>query len=88
MEYAITKISTKGQIVIPTSMRKGMKKGDAFLLVRDKNNIILKDIKSLASSLGEDLKYSKRIEEAWKRYDQGKFTSMTKEAFLAELEKW
>jgi len=88
MQYAITKMSTKGQIVIPTHMRKGMKKGDEFLLVRNKDNIVLKDVKSLASNLEEDFVFSKRVDAALKRYDEGKFKSMTKDAFLAELEKW
>jgi len=88
VQYAITKMSTKGQIVIPSFMRKGMKKGDEFLLVRNKDNFVLKEVKSLASNLEEDFVFSKRVEEAWKRYDQGKFVSMTKDAFLKELEKW
>ena len=28
MDYAITRISSKGQIVIPQEMRKGLKEGD------------------------------------------------------------
>mgnify|MGYP006427725179 FL=1 len=88
MQYAITKMSKKGQIVIPSHMRKGMKKGDEFLVVRNKKDIIMKDVKSLASNLGEDLEYIKRIDKAWEDYDKGKYTSMTKEAFLAELKKW
>jgi bifunctional DNA-binding transcriptional regulator/antitoxin component of YhaV-PrlF toxin-antitoxin module len=88
MEYAITKMSSKGQIVIPSHMRKGMQKGDEFLVVQNKENIILKAVKLLAGDLEDDLEYTKRIDEAWKRYDEGKFKSMSKEAFLAELKKW
>jgi bifunctional DNA-binding transcriptional regulator/antitoxin component of YhaV-PrlF toxin-antitoxin module len=88
MEYAITKLSTKGQIVIPSHMRRGMKKGEEFLIVRNKKNIIMKSVKSLASDLEEDLEYIKRIDQAWEDYDKGKFVKMSKEAFLKELKKW
>lgn len=32
--------------------------------------------------------FAKRVEEALKRYDEGKFIEMSKEAFLKKLEKW
>lgn len=32
--------------------------------------------------------FAKRVEKAWKQYDEGKFIEMSKEAFLRKLEKW
>ena len=85
MEYAITKVSTKGQIVIPTSLRDDVEKGDEFLMIKDKGRIILKSMKSLASSLREDLAFAEEIEKAWQEYDKGKFVKKSKETFLEEL---
>jgi AbrB family looped-hinge helix DNA binding protein len=88
MDFAIAKVSTKGQIVIPSEMRAGIKKGDEFLMVKDNERIILKSIKNLAADVKDDLIFADRVEKAWKRYDEGKFIEMSKEDFLKELEKW
>jgi AbrB family looped-hinge helix DNA binding protein len=85
MEYAIAKVSTKGQIVIPTSLRGNINSGDEFLMVKDEGRIILKSMKSLASNLKEDLIFAERVEKAWKDHDKGKFETKTKEDFLKEL---
>ena len=85
MEYAIAKVSTKGQIVIPTSLRNNIHSGDEFLMVKDNNRIILKSMKSLASKLKEDLIFASRVEKAWREYDKGKFVTKSKDEFLREL---
>lgn len=85
MEYAIAKVSTKGQIVIPTSLRNNIKTGDEFLMVKDEGRIILKSMKSLASKLKEDLVFAEKVEKAWQEYDKGKFEKKSKEDFLKEL---
>ena len=38
--------------------------------------------------LKEDLEFSRRIRDAWDRYDKSEFNSLSKEDFLKELEKW
>ncbi len=85
MEFAITKISTKGQIVIPSSLRKNISTGDEFLMVKDNERIILKSMSSLASDLKDDLIFAERVDKAWQDYDKGKFKTKTKEDFLKEL---
>lgn len=85
MEFAITKMSTKGQIVIPSSLRKNISTGDEFLMVKDDERIILKSMSSLASGLKDDLIFAERVEKAWQDYDKGKFKTKTKEEFLKEL---
>jgi AbrB family looped-hinge helix DNA binding protein len=85
MEFAITKISTKGQIVIPSSLRKNISTGDEFLMVKDDERIILKSMNSLASDLKDDLIFAERVDKAWQDYDKGKFKTKTKEEFLKEL---
>jgi AbrB family looped-hinge helix DNA binding protein len=88
MDFAIAKVSTKGQIVIPSGLRAGIKKGDEFLMVKDNGRIILKSIRSLAAGVKDDIVFAERVEKAWQRYDTGKFRELSKEDFLKELEKW
>ena len=42
VEIETTGIGSKGQIVIPSSMRKDLKEGDKFLIVKDKSSFLLK----------------------------------------------
>ena len=88
MEYAIAKVSTKGQIVIPTSMREDIQAGDEFLIVKDAERLVLKNLKKVAEDLKEDLEFARRTEEAWKRFEAGTFKSLKSDAFLKELKKW
>ena len=85
MEYAIAKVSTKGQIVIPTSLRSDIETGDEFLVMKDQERIILKSMKFLATKLKEDLLFAERVEKAWQEYDKKKFEGKSKEQFLREL---
>ena len=85
MEYAIARVSTKGQIVIPSSLRENVNEGDEFLMVKDNGRIILKSMKSLASNLKEDLIFAERVEKAWQEHDRGKFEKKSKKDFLKEL---
>ena len=42
VQINITKLSSKGQVVIPQELRKGLKEGDTFIVIRNKEQIILK----------------------------------------------
>lgn len=85
MEFAIAKVSTKGQIVIPSSLRKSINSGDEFLLVKDEGRIIMKNIKDLARDIRDDIIFAERVEKAWQEYDKGKFETKSKDDFLKEL---
>jgi AbrB family looped-hinge helix DNA binding protein len=87
-KISITRMSSKGQIVIPADMREGIEEGDKLVIIRNKNHIILKKEKDFSKNLEEDLEFARRTEEAWERYDKGEFISMDSEDFLKELEKW
>ena len=87
MEIAITKISSKGQIVIPSNMRKDIDIGEEFLIIKDHNRLIMKKISEVTEKLKEDLIFAKRVEKAWKAYEKGKFKSLSANKFLEELEK-
>jgi len=85
MEYAIAKVSTKGQIVIPSALRSNIRTGDEFLMIKDNGRIILKNMKNLASDLRHDFVFAEKVEEAWQEYDKGKFENKSKDDFLKEL---
>ena len=86
-EIAVTSMSSKGQIVIPVNMRKDLREGENFIIMRNKDQIILKKTSAFRKQLAEDLEFARRTEEAWREYDQGKFKSMPANDFLAELKK-
>ena len=52
MDIEITKMTSKGQVVIPQSLRqsKGIKKGEKFLVYDIGENIVLKRVKGLEKS--------------------------------------
>lgn len=88
MEISITKMSSKGQVVIPVEMRKNIKEGEKIVLIKNKNQIIMKKASEMDKSLAEDLEFARRTEEAYKRYEKGEFISMPADKFLKELKKW
>jgi len=88
MDISITKISSKGQVVIPQEMRKGFNEGDKLVVIKNDKQLILKKVKDFDKNLEEDLEFAKRTEEAWKTHDMGEFISYSKEEFLKKLEKW
>jgi AbrB family looped-hinge helix DNA binding protein len=84
-----TTISSKGQLVIPKSMRTalGLKEGDTFAANIVNNELIV--LKKVSVSLtSEDLKSLQKIQIAWNEIDSGKGKRMSKDAFLKELRKW
>lgn len=88
MEIAITKMSSKGQIVLPLEMRKNIKEGEKLIMIWDKGRIIMKKATSLDKNLAEDLEFARRTEKAWKSYERGEFITTSAEEFLKELDKW
>jgi AbrB family looped-hinge helix DNA binding protein len=87
-EVGFTKASSKGQVVIPRGIRKRLdiKEGSLLAVAAERDLIILKKVDSKMSN--EDLKTMKRVEEAWKDIEQGRYGIMSKEAFFKELKDW
>ncbi len=88
MDVAVTRMSSKGQIVIPNEMRREIPAGEKMLIIKNKGQFILKKASALDKALNEDLEFARRTEEAWKRFDAGAFRSMESKEFLKELAKW
>ena len=86
-QLEITKMSSKGQIVIPQEMRKGFHEGEKFIVMKAGKQIILKSLEDFDENIEEDLEFARRTEEAWKRYEKGEFKSLPMDEFLKQLEK-
>jgi len=72
MEIATTKLSSRGQIVIPADMRTDMKEGDTFVIVRRGEDILLRKERKVADLLSN-------IDFAWEGV-----TAFADENILAE----
>ena len=81
----ITKLSTKGQIVIPESMRKGLEVGSVFRVMKKGNLIVLKGIEGFSK---EEMEEMKELDKIWKDIDSGKSKSYTPEEFFKEMKEW
>jgi len=84
----LTKASSKGQIVIPTSIRNklGIKEGSVLGVTTKKNMIVLKKLDTKMKA--EDLKTLKLIEEAWKDIEEGRYKVASVDNFFKEMAKW
>jgi len=88
MEIAITKLSSKGQVVIPREMRKDIKEGEKLIIIKEGSSMIMKKASKLDKQLKEDLEFARRTEEAWKQIDKGKYKEYSSQEFLKKLKKW
>ena len=87
-EIAITRISSKGQVVIPREMRQDLKEGDKLVVIKNNGQIILKKADKFSKTLEEDLEFARRTEEAYKRHERGEFIEMDGDKFIEEMKKW
>lgn len=65
-----TKMSSRGQVVIPLDMREDIKEGDKLIVIRKDNEIILKKSIPESAILSEKsfakIWFNKKEDEAWK----------------------
>ena len=87
-EIEFTKASSKGQIVIPTKIRKkfDIKEGSVLAIATRNDMIVLRKMQADLSA--EDLKSLRLVEEAWKDIDEGRYIVSSKKAFFEELKEW
>ncbi len=86
MEF--TKASSKGQIVIPTKIRKkfDIREGSVLAVATENDMIVLKKVEFGLTA--DDLKTLKLVEEAWKDIEKGRYRVRSKEGFFKELKEW
>ena len=65
-----TKMSSRGQVVIPIEMRKDIKEGDKLIVIRKNDEIILKkslpDFELLVEESFAETWLNEKEDEAWK----------------------
>ncbi len=87
-EIEFTTASSKGQVVIPTRIRKKLdiREGSLLAVSSDKDMIVLKKVKVGLSPA--DRKSLRLVEEAWKDIEEGRYGVLSKEAFFKKLKEW
>ena len=71
MEIATTRVSSRGQIVIPVEMRSNFKEGDNLVIIKRGDELLIKKERMVVENIA-DMKLlsedwlSKEDEEAWK----------------------
>ncbi|PIN93941.1 AbrB family transcriptional regulator [Candidatus Pacearchaeota archaeon CG10_big_fil_rev_8_21_14_0_10_31_24] len=88
MEMEITRMSSKGQVVIPSNFRKHIKEGDTLIVLKNNDQIILKLASAMDKQLAEDIEFAKRTEESWKEIEKGRGVRMSVNDFLKEMKSW
>lgn len=88
MEINMTKMSSKGQIVIPLEMRKDLKVGDKLIIIKNNDQIIIKRTEDFNEQVKEDLEFAKKTEKAYCRHEKGDFIEMSSEDFLNKIKEW
>ncbi len=88
VQIDITKMSSKGQIVIPLELRKDFNEGDKILVIRNADQIILKKANNVNKQFAEDIEFAKRTEEAYKRIEAGKYISVDSKDVVEVMSKW
>jgi len=88
MDIAITKMSSKGQVVIPQEMRQNIHEGEKLIIIQDNGKFIMKKASKMDENLKEDLEFARRTEEAWRRIEKGEYKEMEFDEFIKEMKKW
>ena len=81
----VTKISSKGQIVIPEAIRRGIDVGTAFTVSKHDDLVILKKVEGLSK---EELRELKELNKIWKDIDEGKCETHSEKQFFEKLKEW
>lgn len=88
MDFEITRLSSKGQVVIPFELRKGFKEGEKLVVIRNGEQLILKKVNSFNKNLKKDLEFARRTEEAYNRIEAGEGIEMDFDDFIKKMKKW
>ena len=84
----IITLSDDGSVAVPAKLRSRLKVGDVFIALGDDDKVVLEKVKVIDEQLLEDLEFSRRTREAWKRYDKGEFRTLSVDEFLKESATW
>ena len=86
----LTRISSKGQVVIPSRVRQklGIEAGTVFAILTPRKGsvVVLKKIDK--KSLQADLRIFREVERAWREIERGHARKAPRKRFLEELKTW
>ena len=87
-ELELTKVSSKGQIVLPKDIRKKLKisQGTTIAVSVSDGLIVLKLLES--QLLKDDLETLKEVKNAWEEVEAGKVKTVSAKEFLKDLKGW
>ena len=68
----MSKISSKGQVVIPNYMRKNFSQGEKVVFIEKNGVIIMKNMKDFSKKFQKDFSRAQRIDKMIEDYEQGK----------------
>ncbi len=81
----ITKLSTKGQVVIPERVRRGLQSGTPFLVSRRGRLIVLKQVADLTKREERELC---ELSAIWDEVDSGAGKTYAAGDFVAAMKEW
>ena len=90
MDIAVVTVSSRGQLVLPLSMRKkhNIRKGGKVMLVDRGGAIVARPVEQMAGDIEDEIYMMERAARGWEEIDAGKARKMKKAEFLKELSTW
>lgn len=85
MSMDLIKMSSRGQIVIPSAMRQDLDKGEEFIIIKDDERFVLKKTRQLTEQMREDLEFARRTEKALNDVEAGNFIEYSTEEFFKRM---
>jgi len=86
MDMAITKLSSRGQVVIPAEMREDMCIGEKLVLIKSDDQFIIKKVKDFDKTLEKDLEFARETEEELKKINSRERRKLSYDEFIEEME--
>ncbi len=87
-DIAVTRVSSRGQVVIPQELREGFEEGDTLIVIREGKNLLMKPTSEFNKNIEEDLLFARRTTAALKRYEKGECEELSFDEFLERAKKW
>jgi len=81
-------MSSKGQIVIPASMRRDLHDGERLVIIRDGSRFILKPLEELKPALEDDIRFAERTEKVYLEFEKGDYTREKDVDFIQKMKSW
>ena len=87
MEIAMTKISSRGQIVIPAEIREDFPEGEKLVIIKKDHQLLIEKVDDLGDKFKEDWEFAKSTEAILRKVKTGEKT-LNEEEFMKEIEMW